>query len=762
MDNQQHRFMIQNGAILRKIAPDVKHGYVSKNLLRPLEESQAFINQQILRLESNYEEMEAINLLDEIFVAIDYPKTYIAKSYQIGSLYEHSNLTIVGTAEWQDKNGEIGRSDIVRGSIDAFKLVNDLAQKASTNIIKKEIDRIHGIDLLTPKSQISQITHYLSGGAETVELFFFKVSSLPKLITRLNQLLSPIVPLKENDVIEVDGAIYITLNLDLREIDSLKKVNFLQAASLQRLKQFNPLRSISVATARDIYRPTQLRNQMSYQPPVKSLPIVGMVDGGVYNRGNDFLQYVNETFAVDSLPSDYAREHGTSVASVLMYGELPANNQTVTPELAVESIRALPSKTDKFMLSLVDLDNILKKAIPKLSQIKIWNISIGPKGPVIDEHIGSLTTILDKLAYKFDILFVIAVGNTGMEHGISRRIQTPADAVNNFAVTAYTKQRNGKHLTSAYASVGPGREGGKMKPDISEHGGNGDNDTILTFSSNVFFLNKQQGTSFAAPLIARSLTKLLWYFPELDILALRAIVTQYMALNFESSRNIYNDAKGEISTNPQTIMEATANEFRIKYSGELTTGAEVLIDVPIPTKLEDRSLEFTWTTAIKTDVDANRPDAYTKFGIEDTFYADSDKYEFYNATTHKTKRTRIDKKDEVSFLLEHGFVKRQQPVPHGKAYLTTPVAIDSDDEAAKRRQLKWDTVKSQRINSRVSSLNRPFIKLHAISRDSSHKRVPYCVVLSIRSKNDIGLYQRTLAQYPQLIPFTQRVDSGRV
>lgn len=763
MDNKKNRFMIQNGAILRRIAPDIKNGYGEKEPLRSFEESQIFINQQIQQLENQYKQIDPINLLDEIFVAIDYPKAYVAKSYQINSLYNNANLEVVGSAEWKDENDEMGRLDIVRGPIKSFRQVNDIVQNHySKKIIKKESDRIHGVNLLTPESQITQSMSRFFDKIETVELCFFQVSSLSKLLTRLNQLLSSEIPLTEDNVIKIGHAIYISLNVTQEEITALKRSKNIQIESLQRLKNFNPLRSVSIATARDTYTPNQKLNKLVYLSPSGSLPKVGMVDGGVYNCNNDFLQLVSEHYAVNDLPSNIAVEHGTSVASVLMYGELPDIEKTVvTPELTVESIRALPSKIDDLMFNLLDLDDILKKAIPKLPNVKIWNISIGPKGPILDEHIGALTAILDTLAYKYDVLFVIAVGNTGTEQGYARRIQTPADAVNNFAVTAYTKI-DGKHLTAAYSSIGPGREGGKMKPDIIEHGGNGDNDTILTFSSNYYFLNKQQGTSFAAPLIARLLAKTLWCFPELDVLSLRATVTQYLALGFDKSSNIYQDSKGELDTNPRRLVEAASNEFRIKYSGELTTGTEVLIDVPIPNKLEDKTLEFTWTTAIKTDVDPNRPDAYTKFGIEDTFYADANKYEFYNKDTKKTKRAKINDMDTVQTLLEQGFTQRQQPISHDKGYLTTPVELKNEDEASKRRQLKWDTVKSQRINVRVNSLDNPFIKLHAISRDSSHERVSYCVILSIRAKNDIGLYQRTLTQYPQLIPLTQIVNSARV
>lgn len=762
MDNRnQHRYMIQNGDVLRRIAPDIMRGFGTKELLRSLEDSQDFINQEVSRLESDYKKTSQENMLDEVFVAVDYPKTYVAKSYQIASLYRESGLTVVGTAEWQDPNNEVGRCDIVRGTIEAFKSVTSIAQDAVTNKIKNEIDRVWGIELLSPIDSVDSTIRQLSDIAEVVELSFFDVPDIQELLMRLNEILQLGIPLNKDDIIRVDGALYLYLKTNDSNIAVLRDANFLQKASIQKLNQFNPLRSAAVATARDMYSAKQRRNNLIYTAPSRPLPVVGLIDGGVDFRGGDFLERVHEAYSVDALPSNLALEHGTSVASVLMYGELPNRGGQVTPDLAVESIRVLPSQNDNLMLSLIDLDNILKEAIPELSQIKIWNVSVGPRGPVMDNHIGSLTAILDKLAFQYNVLFVIAIGNTGQEQGIARRMQTPADAVNNLAVTAFTNLFVG-HQTAAYSSIGPGREGGKMKPDISGHGGSENNDPILTLSTSEWFLNEQQGTSFAAPLVARLLTMALWRFPELNVLDLRAAITQYLALNFDRGRDIYFDSKGELSSDVERLIEAAPNEFRIKYSGELTAGADVLMNVPIPERFQDKTVELTWTTAVKTDVDPSRPDAYTKFGIEDTLYPDADKYEFYNKETNKVQRQRTDDEEAVQVLLENGFTQRQQPVAHGKAYLTTPNPLDSKDEASRRRQLKWDTVKSQKLNVRVNSLNRPFIKLHALSRDASHERVSYSVILSIRSKNDLGLYQRTLSRFPQLIPTIERVDSGRV
>ena len=85
---------------------------------------------------------------------------------------------------------------------------------------------------------------------------------------------------------------------------------------------------------------------------------------------------------------------------------------------------------------LYEIIDIIEKVVPKNKDIKIYNISFGPPGPILDDSISRFTYALDKLAYEEDVLFVVAVGNDG--ENILNRIQAPADLVNGLGIGAYT------------------------------------------------------------------------------------------------------------------------------------------------------------------------------------------------------------------------------------------------------------------------------------------------------------------------------------
>ncbi len=58
--------------------------------------------------------------------------------------------------------------------------------------------------------------------------------------------------------------------------------------------------------------------------------------------------------------------------------------------------------------------------------VRIVNLSFGPRGPIGDDSISRFTYTLDRLAYDWNVLPVVAVGNDGESGG--GRIQAPADA----------------------------------------------------------------------------------------------------------------------------------------------------------------------------------------------------------------------------------------------------------------------------------------------------------------------------------------------
>ncbi|MGQ0477627.1 S8 family peptidase [Lactiplantibacillus plantarum] len=653
----------------------------------------------------------------------------------------------MGTSDFKDRNHKVGRIDIVKGSKENIEKIIQIIQNPITKTIKKEMGRIDGIGV--PKPIISLKEEERLDEVSYFELSFYNVEDTDALAKRLSKLLN--CHLKSTDFRRIYGVLYLGINISIGNVKKLTGFNALRAANA-----FNNRNSFDTSQEIKI-------NKRMYTKPIKSLPTVGMIDGGVVLEHNEFFHdVVTEKYQVSCAASQEAQEHGTSVASIILYGNIDTSiDMPITPELRIESVRGLPSEENE-VFDLVSLENIISDSIPNLRSIKIWNLSVGPRGMLLDGDISSITALLDILAYKYDVLFVIAAGNTGNENGIMSRLQIPADSVNNIAVSAYG-YLEGKKISASYDSIGPGREGNKMKPDLVDYGGYGGSDYLEAVGSYGYNSNECVGTSFSAPLVTRKLGLLMWKYPSLSVLDVRALVAHYAALNFSvKERNIFYDGKGELNDDYNDLVTASSNEVRIMYIGKLKPTEYQILDMPIPSIINGKTLEITWTIAVKTPVHPENPDAYTEFAIEDAFYPDSDKYKFYkNDDFHEEKTQNIKDSEKVQTLTEHGFKRSSYPQKNNNNYYVSdvPDGLYDDEEALRKKKLKWDTVKSQSVNKRETSLNKPFIRLHALSRNGKNDFVNYTMVLSIRVKNDVDLYDNVLNDYQQLLPISVRTTT---
>lgn len=95
-------------------------------------------------------------------------------------------------------------------------------------------------------------------------------------------------------------------------------------------------------------------------------------------------------------------------------------------------------------------------------------------------------------------------------------------------------------------------------------------------------------------------------------------------------------------------------------------------------------------------------------------------------------------------LLQEGYKKSSYPKKENPKYI---------EESKRRRDfLKWDTVKIQKVNKRISSLNKPFIRLHGLARSDRRERIEYALVVTVRYKDDIQMYANVMNKYPILQP----------
>ena len=117
----------------------------------------------------------------------------------------------------------------------------------------------------------------------------------------------------------------------------------------------------------------------------------------------------------------------------------------------------------------LELKNSFEKAVPARNDIKVFNISFGPRGPIADDSLSRFTYVLDSLAANHKVAFFVPVGNDG---GVANfnRIQSPSDLVNGIGVGAFTMSGD-RPVHAPYSCRGLGRECGKIKPDVAAFGG---------------------------------------------------------------------------------------------------------------------------------------------------------------------------------------------------------------------------------------------------------------------------------------------------
>lgn len=525
----------------------------------------------------------------------------------------------------------------------------------------------------------------------------------------------------------------------------------LTVQKLQDIKDFNPLRVVKPLEfglrIENTIGDTQnlILNDKTIVEKHSIIGKVGMIDGGIVNNHSFLEKYTNQNYEVLSNNSSYYMSHGTKVAGALMYGDLRKyrSSEISSPLLSVESIRVLPT-SDPEDINLYEAIDLIEEAIPKLTDVNVFNISVGPNDPIDDDYISRFTYALDRLAYKYSKLFVIAAGNDGRSEKPFNRIQVPSDMTNGLTVGAYSKNNE----VAEYSSIGFGREGCVIKPELCEPGG-----PMLLLSSEDYALEYQEGTSFASPLVARKAAEIMVRNSEFNYLTTRALLI-HTAGNEVNDINEY-DGFGKCSE-VLDILKSTNDKVTIVYNNEMSVSSYAKVRIPVPKNTDAKKFKISWTIVIENKPNPLNAESYTSCGIEDTFYPHEKKHRYtLRESEHNKKRTTIKHEindfNEVQQLLEMGFVKSEYP-----ATKSSNVFLN---EEQRRALLKWDSVTKKSLDYTLkSSLEDPFLIVHALSRDSSINRVRYSVIVTIaafdnaknRYKGD--LYEEILNEYEVLQP----------
>ncbi len=295
-----------------------------------------------------------------------------------------------------------------------------------------------------------------------------------------------------------------------------------------------------VLTDRIMYFRPRAQSIVSQHPAGEALPapvVAGEVSGEPIVALLDGLPLQNHSLLAGRLviddPDGWAamyeakdRVHGTAMASLVIHGELDALTQPlerpiyVRPVLRPDSADPRPRRIEQTPRDTLLID-LIHRAVKRICEgdggaaaaapsVKVINLSIGYEYCAFDRELSPWARLLDWLAYKYRVLFIVSAGNCDgtlrlatprgtvagladidrdqlalqalLESDVDRRLIPPAEAINVLTVGASHFDNSQPlavpnrfilfegHVPSPYSRVGHGFRR-SVKPDILMPGG---------------------------------------------------------------------------------------------------------------------------------------------------------------------------------------------------------------------------------------------------------------------------------------------------
>ncbi len=696
--------------------------------------------------------------LEEKIVCVRMEPKFEAKSYVPTQLLADENMSIVGGRRYRFiddfSEEQTAKLYFIKTDNEGIKKLKETITSGTKDTVdawKKQLGSIYSMDLLQPEEKtmgfsdgwengaVEIVLHPMPSELEQMMDMFYSISKIPVENTRVKTY--------------EDGLTFISAKCNSLEVDRIKSINAIRA--------IHPLGRVGVVPMR--MHPGGVAPQLM-ETNKKSLITVGVFDGGADENIPLLKGHVDSIDCVSTVSDEECLAHGSAVCGVVLHGNLAGKGKSdilPAPHVSVESFRVLPIQ-DQNDFELYEAIDVIEDVVASRKDIKLYNLSFGPIGAIVDDTINRFTYVLDRLTYdvledEINPLFCVAVGNDGDLDKPFNRIQSPSDLVNGLGVGAYTYNAEGAKIRAQYSCIGGGREGAKVKPDFLEFGGSFDRPFVLV-GADSGTLSLAAGTSFASPLAVNKIGRLMAQSEDILPHIGRTLLLHNSSVDENLSQA--DQGHGYCSEDISEALLCDDKKVTILYSGTLEPSQTVQLPIFSPKiNLVRGMVNISWTITTIVAPYANDPDAYTNNCIEDVFIPHNMTFNFNkkDRRTGKiigTKKLNLFKEEDVAKakkLLDEGYKRSEFPASH----VTKHFWNETDLRAA---DLKWDTVIKKKQRMRGRSLLDPALTLHAIDRnDFSANKIQYHVAITIEALNYQGsLYDSVLQNYQNLTPIEIR------
>lgn len=348
-------------------------------------------------------------------------------------------------------------------------------------------------------------------------------------------------------------------------------------------------------------------------------------------------------------------DHGTSVASLIVDG--PTLNPKLEDGCGRFRVRHFGVALQRGFSSF-ELMKKIESIVRNNRDIKVWNLSLGSPDQVEDNFVSPEAAILDQIQAQYGVIFIIAGTNDNDKTG-TKRIGAPADSINALVVNSVRQDGS----PASYMRKGPVLHF-HHKPDVSYYGGDTDERLTICCGTRGY---KSQGTSLAAPLVARKVAYLV-YIMGFSCDAAKALVID-SACGWSPTAN-NEQGYGIIPIHINDILETADDEIRFVISGNASSFETYDYEIPVPTSKGGYPYVARATLCYAPPCDRNQGVDYTRTELDLHFgrmngtgiasLKANRQGEETGTTDELTARAKLRKWDNVKHIYEP-FTSRTRP-----------------------------------------------------------------------------------------------------
>jgi hypothetical protein len=494
---------------------------------------------------------------------------------------------------------------------------------------------------------------------------------------------------------------------------------------------------------------------------------IAVFDGGVDLAAPGLTDVVtDEDLTGGTLVLPEFLEHGTAVCSAVLYGHVDPGTARSIPHAGVDHFRVWPPPAGHrhdadLAWVLARIEEVIGRG-----EHRLVVISLAPNLSIEDHEPHDWTVTLDRLALEHDVLFIIAAGNTGDLAPSVNRLLVPADAVNGLSVGACTTS-TGTVVVADYSSRGPGRPGGRTAPNGVQFGGDLPDAPFYALALEGE-LAEFEGTSFAAPVVARGLAELdLAIDRQASANLLRTIAVHHAESPTATQRQVSGSTTSDVGygrfrDSYAAHLDHAANSVTIVSEATIVRKEQLTIPFVLPSEVfaEHATQKFLvrWTLGFFGPVEPSNIADYSCSGLRVVFRPHADRFTLFPPDSESLSPIKVNRVTEptvIDTMVDgNGWRLSRRPESSEKRGYAPEVQ-------QRARDGKWETIVRMERSMTGASLHEPCIDVHMLGREAGTladtEALGFAFVLTVVAPSDCQLYDRTRVNAPTLVPLTTSV-----